>query len=226
MKRETSNFIVAVVVIYGLAFAAVAARGATTNDYTYTGPGLTGLNPALPLPTEWMSDSGAQALRQLKAALLNFSTNAATGQHNLDGSHKTDFIAPAMIPAGAIERRHFESNVTAQLIGSNGFAQLPLSDVFIQWAWWTNSSKTSTTWSVTWPTLFSNGVWFAKATAHAADSNWLENVGSPSSWSSNEWATASEAGWSSSNVFGTLRVSGAYSTQWLHRVSVIGVGRK
>lgn len=223
MKRDTSNFIVAVVVAYALALAALTARGVTTNDYTYTGPGLTGINASWPLPTELMSLSGWQSIQQLRQAMLNFATNAATGQHYLDGSHKTGFVTSAMIPSNAITRAHFESNVTAQLLATNGYAQLPFGPV-VQWCWTSAGSKTSSIWNLSWPTTFSNGCFGAWATAVAGDNNFSWFSDPPATWSSNEWLHAQATSWSRSNVVGTLRCSGTFTASHDNRVCVIGLG--
>jgi len=222
LGRETSNFIVAVVVIYGLVFAAVAARGATTNNYDFTGPGLVGLNELWPLPTEWMSDSGAQSIRQLKAAMKHWATNASYGQHTLAGGHTNSFLTPAMVPAFGITRDKFDSNICAQVLGSNGFAQLPMSDVYLQWCSWTNGSHTSCVWNVNWPVPFSNGVWFATCGVVMSATNVYET----GLHSTNEWSLARVVNWTATNASGTLNISGTVTTQFTHRISVLGVGRK
>lgn len=216
------RFFLIVATLYALAFGVLSTRAATTNDYTYTGPGLTGLSELWPLPTEWMSDSGAQAIRQIKAALLNFATNSATGQHYLDGSHKTGFVTSAMIPTGAITRAHFGSNVTAQLLSSNGYSQLAMSDVFVQWAWSSNSYNTSSIFSISWPIPFTNDCWFADAGILLTNSAY--NSGT-NGFTTNEWSVARVLSKSVTNVWISLSISGTWTTQYQHRVSVLGVGR-
>ena len=195
------------------------AAAGTTNDYTFTPPGLTHINPLWPLPTENMSDSGAQSIVQLKKALLDW----ALAEHNPDGTHKMGFVNSAMIPPGAITRQHFESNVTFQaFFGSNGVAQLPLSDVFVQWVWVPADYMTSSCWSVSWPLPFSNGVWWADAGTLTLDPSY-NNAGGH--YSTNEWAFARVHGWTLSNVFGSVNISGIWTPQFTNKVCVIGIGR-
>lgn len=222
MKREMYNFIVAVVLVYALALLAMTCRGATTNAYTFTGPGMVGLNELWPLPTEWMSDSGAQSIRQLKAAMKHWATNATYGQHTLAGGHTNSFLTPAMIPANGITREKFETNICAQLIGSNGYAQLPMSDVYFQWCWWTNGSKTSCVWSVDWPTPFTNGCWFAIPGVLMSDTN----VYQTGIHGTNEWSKARAVNWTTTNANGTLNLSGSVTTQFTHKICVMGIGRR
>ncbi|MBI5683566.1 MAG: hypothetical protein HZC54_00665 [Verrucomicrobia bacterium] len=217
MKRETSNFIVVVVVVYALAFAAMSSWAVTTNDYSYTGPGMVNLNVTIPGPTERMSDSGWQSITNAKTSFRAWATN----EHYLDGRHKTGFVSSAMIPTGAIVRAHFESNVTAQLCASNGYAQLPLSDVYLQWFWSTNIATTSSVWVVNWPLAFSNQCWWADAGALMFDNG----AASPGSYGTNEWVFARAIAWTTNTVTVVVNVSGSYSTGKTNRVCVLGLGR-
>lgn len=217
MKRETSSFIVAVVIFYALALGARACCGATTNDYTFTPPGFSNINVSTPVPTEWIKDSGWQAIQQIKRAAISW----ASQEHDLAGRHQPGVISGAMIADGAIQRRHFESNVTAQLAATNGYAQLPLSDVFLQWVWTDSPGmKTSSIFSVSWPRAFSNQVWGAWASVVTSATNYQATT-----WSSNEWALAKVPIVSLTGATGNIHISGAWTTQYLHRACVFGLGR-
>lgn len=218
MKRDTGNFIVAVTTLYAVAFGVRALVGATvTNDYRYTGPGMVNLNVTLPGPTEFISDSGWQAITNAKTAFKNW---AAT-EHYLDGTHQTNFLQSWMVPANTLNVGHFSNTVSQQFLGSNGYAQLPVSDVFLQWAQWTNGSQTTCAWRVSWPRAFTNDVWFADASVFSGDTNQWPKAG----WGSNEYAVARVSGYDLTSAWGTLTVVGTWTTQWLHKLSVMSFGR-
>ena len=205
-----------------LAAFAVLTRGQSTNpvDYTFTPPGLVHLDVTKPTPQERMDLSGAQSIQQLKSAFVAFATN----EHYAAGGHKTNFLKGYMMPAGVLQTRHL-SNISYQVAASNGVAQLPATDVFLQWCWVDGTFLTSSIWSVSWPQPFTQMVWWADAGPFLQMTQDPSTIPVSGTWNAAEYSSARCVTVTVNGVAGTISISGAWTTNQPHRVCVMGLGR-